>query len=245
MNVGFNVKKAEELMEEIAKSYNDLGNYASTAWEGVVRTLHNEWVGEDEQDFEEKLAKRICDLYVNAYNLADSSIKTVKNLAEAWNKFQRENVLNESASLEFAAITIPDVAITPIAQIVARVTVPLELTTDRGLRNAGSGGIIQDAITDFVTAIKKKTSELFESISSNKAFFGDQSGSIDTYIQKVGDAIAEVSIAVRDMYNGVAQLTASHYTDAASSISGQTEGALNEINNKVNEATEGTRWTTE
>ena len=98
MHIGYNVTKAKELMENIAKAYENMGIYTKDQWEGVYRTLQSNWVGEDEQDFEAKLADRICTLYVNAYNLAQSSVDTIVGLVNAWYQFQQKNTLSGDAS---------------------------------------------------------------------------------------------------------------------------------------------------
>ena len=84
MAIGYNVKNAREVANNIKRAYNDLGRYTESEWNNIVRTLQREWIGVDEQDFEKKLAERICTLYVDAHNVANGAINTISNLANAW-----------------------------------------------------------------------------------------------------------------------------------------------------------------
>ena len=161
MNIGYNVNKAKELMENIARAYENMGIYTKEQWEGVYRTLQSNWVGEDEQDFETKLAARICTLYVNAYNLAQSSLDTIVGLVNAWYQFQKKNTLDGSASagkgitgfgglfgIGSAAnqFSIEAPAIQKNDQIVEPHLVPLDNNTNRGLKDASSKSNIQTAV---------------------------------------------------------------------------------------------------
>ena len=91
--IGYNVKRANELMESIAQAYKDLGIYTKEQWDGVLYILQGQWIGEDEQDFEKRLADRICTLYLNASELANNSIETIAGLAQAWHDFQQKNTI--------------------------------------------------------------------------------------------------------------------------------------------------------
>lgn len=228
MHIGYNVNKAKELMENIAKAYENMGIYTKDQWEGVYRTLQTNWVGEDEQDFETKLAERICNLYVNAYNLAQSSIDTIDGLVTAWHQFQQKNTLSGEGSFSgFGSnkFGIDKPVIKKDDKIVEPHLVQLDNNTSRGLKDASSKTNIQTAIDTFVGQIKSQTATLFDEIQTNQAFFGEQTSTIKTYIAKVGDAIAEVTIAIKDMYSALDQLVGTSYASAQSDIQSQFDQA--------------------
>ena len=254
MNIGYNVKKAEELMNNIARQYEQMGIYTKEQWEGVYRTLQANWVGEDEQDFETKLAYRICILYDNAYNLAQSSIDTIAGLVDAWYQFQKNNTLDgaESAGKTGGFLGIGDNRYSinkPSIKrknpendgIVGPHLVQLSNDTNRGLKDASSKSIIQGAVDTFVAQIKAQTNNLFEEIQTNQAFFGDQTTTIKAYIGRVGEAIAEVTVAVKDMYNALDQLAGSSYTTAQSDIQNQFNEASSNVEQSLNDLG-NTRW---
>ena len=219
--IGYNVKEANELMEKIADAYKDLGIYTKDQWQGITDVLQNEWVGEDEQDYEKKLAERLCLLYQNAYSLTNSCVETIAGLAQAWYDFQSKNTLSGEVAEGKGKININKPKIKSDDEIVKSKQKSIGNNDDRGLREASSKTTIQTAVSDFVGKIKEKTAGLFDEIQANTAFFGDQTTNIKTYIDKVGAAIGEVTVAVKDMYNALDTLAATSYTTASSDIAEQ------------------------
>ncbi len=249
MHIGYNVSKAKVLMENIKTAYENMGIYTRDQWEGVYKTLQTHWVGEDEQDFETKLADRICTLYVNAYNLAQSSIDTIVGLVQAWHQFQQKNTLSGEASAGkggFLGIgankfSIEAPSIKKDDKIVEPHLVQLDNETNRGLKDATSKTTIQAAVDTFVGQVKAQTATLFDEIQTNQAFFGEQTGTIKTYITKVGDAIAEVTIAIKDMYTALDQLVGTSYSTAQSDIQSQFTQAGGNVDKSLNDLG-SSRW---
>lgn len=239
--IGYNVSKANELMNEIAKAYDELGIYTEKEWDNVIRVLQKNWVGEDEQDFEKKLADRICNLYENASNLAEHCVDTIGGLAQTWYKFQQTNTL-DGGTVGSGKLNIE------VPQIIEKkdvVSVDASRTiadnADRGLRDASSKTAIQEAVNTFVSQIKGKTARLFEKIDTNKAFFGEQSSNIKSYVEKVGSGIAEVTIAVKDMYQALETLANSSYTTSSSDIKDQFTQASSNVESSLNDLG-NSRW---
>lgn len=254
--IGYNVKQANELMEKIADAYDKLGIYTSQQWEGVSKILQSNWIGEDEQDFEVKLAIRIGNLYVNAHNLVQNSLDTIEGLVNAWHEFQQKNTLAGKDSVgntgyrNFAGggnkfgVDKPKIkkAKEPSENgrggIINLSLASLDNNMDRGLQSADSKAKIQDSINTFVNEIKKQTANLFEEIQTNQAFFGDQTATIKSYIDKVGDAVGEVTVAIKDMYTALDQLAGSSYSSTVESVSeqfnqanGNVDASLNDLGN--------------
>lgn len=248
--IGYNVKQANELMEKIAEAYKNLGIYTPQQWQGVSRTLQDNWVGEDEQDFEAKLADRICNLYNNAYNLVQSSLDTIEGLVNAWFEFQQKNTLSGDSSTGNPGgwlgwggnkFGVDKPTIKKNEKIIEPKLIQLTNETDRGLQAADSKAKIQDSINTFVNDIKKQTATLFEEIQTNQAFFGDQTTTIKSYIDKVGDAVGEVTVAVKDMYTALDQLAGSSYSSTVESISEQFNQASGNVDTSLNDLG-NSRW---
>lgn len=239
--IGYNVKQANELMDKVADAYKNLGIYTKDQWNAVTDVLQREWVGEDEQDFEKRLAERICTLYVNACELATSCVNTIGGLAQAWYEFQQKNTLSGEVAEGKGRFNVDIPKIKMDDQIIKAKPKSISNNDDRGLREASSKTTIQTAVSDFVGEIKKKTEGLFGEIEANNAFFGDQTAGIKSYIDKVGYAIGEVTAAVKDMYTALDTLASSSYTTATSDISQQFTTASTNVENSLNDL--GTsRW---
>ena len=239
--IGYNVKQANELMDNIADAYKDLGIYTREQWNGVVDALQANWVGEDEQDFEQKLADRICNLYLNASNLAEGCINTIAGLSQAWYDFQSRNTLDGESAIGKSKINIDIPKIKKDDQIVKAKIKTISNNEDRGLRDASSKANIQEAVNTFVGQIKQKTDGLFQEIDSNTAFFGDQTANIKSYIEKVGSAIAEVTIAVKDMNEALEKLANSSYTTASADIKEELTKASSNVETSLNDLG-NSRW---
>ena len=218
--IGYNVKKANELMDEISTAYTDLGNYINTEWADVSTTLREHWVGDDEQDFEKNFVERIQILYVDSYNLVKTSTQVIGDLAKSWHEFQKKNTISGQEAANISTISVDVPTITPNDRIIEFVARTLSDADDRGLKDSTSASTIKEKITDFVNGIKKKAEELFN-IEANAAFFGEQTRSIKLYVEKVGNTIAQINIAVQDLHNALDQLAGSTYTaseDAATEL---------------------------
>ena len=218
LEIGYNISQAKQLMEDIAQHYKDLQNNITSEWENVVSTLQQEWIGEDEQDFEGKFADRICELYDNAHKLAQGACQTIADLAESWYKFQASNTLDGAGGGNSSSLTIdiPDLSFTnPIVELKA---VTFDEGTSRGLRSSGSATTIQTTVTDYATNVKEAAQNMFSEIQSSNAFFGDQTSSIDAFVAAGGEAIGEVVAAVKDLYTALETLANSNYTSSVQSV---------------------------
>lgn len=230
MYIGFNLQKADEMIEKIVEEYNNMGIYTKEQWLPLKETLRREWVGPDELNFEKKLVERINKLYVESYKLAQKCTDTLAELSKQWIQFQRKNTIDGSTAADF------DTTITSLwskftnwlggsttlkynDSIIDFVNdLDLDANTNRGLQNSSSKANIQAAVTDFVNAVKNRTKELFSAIETNQAFFGEQSSSIKQYIEATGVAIGEVTTAVKDMNDALETLASSSYTTASSDV---------------------------
>lgn len=237
--IGYNVKQTNELMASMAQAYNDLGTYISEQWETVRTTMMSNWVGEDELDYEKRFVERLCQLYTDSYNLISNSVDVIGNLAQAWWDFQKNNSITGEAIATSSTINIEKPTITPAEQIVTFVSRTLADSDDRGLADVGSAATIKGAVDTFVSNLNTKTNTLFN-IEVSSAFFGDQSSTIKTYVEKVGTAIAAVNVAVKDMYDALDILASSQYTTAVTDASTAVSTETTNVETAVSEIS--TRW---
>lgn len=234
--IGYNVSEANKLMDDVAKAYKDLGKAIEDEWDPIVKTMRDEWIGEDQQDFEKKLAQRLCDLYNNSYALADGCCETIVGLTQAWYDFQQSNTIDGSAAEGKGKFKPDKPNITKKDPVVKSTPKSIGANDDRGLKAESSAATIKTSVDTYVSNIKTKASTIFSDIESSKAFFGDQVTSINSYIQKVGEAIAEVVVAVKDMYDRIDALAGSQYTSSVEQVKTQfdqnattVEGSLNDL----------------
>ena len=218
---GYNVKEAENIIERVFNGWADLRRTIETEWPSIVNTLQEEWIGEDEQDYETKLSERINTLSSNSFSLVSTTRDTIIGLTESWHEFQLKNTLDGSvATSRGVGVAEFDYGTSDVDLSVVK---PKEKTfganDDRGLRQESSAATIKTTVETYVDAIKTKASALYNEITADKAFFGEQTASINKYIVAVGDAIAEVNVAIKDLYEALDRLAGTQYTESSSQVS--------------------------
>ncbi len=215
--IGYNPQEINSLMETVSSSYTTLGENMSEGWSAVSSTMQNNWKGTDEQDYEAKLADRMCKLYDNCTELVNATLTTIKGLADSWVEFQNTNRLqggDSAVSVANAEITFEIPTIQPFDM---RSTVKLKENTfsgeNLGLVNGG-GATINSTVTAYTEGIKARVKALYEQIDSSKAFLGTQSSSINEFLGAVGTAVQALATDVADMQEALATLTDTGYSSA-------------------------------
>lgn len=239
--IGYNVHQANDLMDKIASAYKNLGIYTREQWNSVANVLQENWVGEDEQSFEKNLATRICTLYVNASSLTENCLNTIAGLAQSWYDFQQRNTLDGSMAEGKGRFKIDVPRVDKNEQIIKPRIRTIGNSDDRGLKDNSSKTAIQEAVVSFVGEIKKKTEGLFQEIDANQAFFGEQTSSIKAYVEQVGRAIAEVTIAIKDMNDALDALAGTSYIGATNDIKEQFTQASSNVDASLNDLG-SSRW---
>lgn len=250
--VGYNVSKANELMQDINSAFKNLEGKIYANWPTVRNELQTEWVGEDEQDFETKFAQTICNMYVNAGNVAQYAVNIIENVITQWYEFQQKNTLTGAESVGNAggflgigsnkfSLDVPKIQ--PNEKIIQPQLIQLTDATDRGLANTDSATKIKNKVEEFVNQTKKDTQDLFNTIETAEAFFGSQSGSIKSLIEKSGESISTVTVAVKNLYDALDILASKNYNVSDENISNSISGdAITQMESQVEEAVGSSRW---
>ena len=238
--VGYNAGKAKEVMDNVVSDYSKLGEIMSNGWDTVTTTLQNEWIGPDEQKSEDAIAKRLCTLYSNASELANSCIQTIAGLTNSWMKFQESNGFEGDMGASLSRVEAPTLSLNDT--IVKKKERTFSESDDMGLQTESSATTIKTSIEEYVTDIKTQVQTLFDDINVGEAFFGEQTTVIKTYVEKVGTAIAEVAVAVKDMYNEIDTIAGTQYTQTAmQDINTQFTEANSNVDSSVDSLGES-RW---
>ena len=249
MNIGYNAKNANDLLETICNGYDGLGSKIQNSWPSVKQILTTEWVGPDEQDFEKKFVEKINNLYLASYELASNCTKTIAGAVDSWVEYQKKNTMDGSV-VEDSALAGLIAGIKEFLfgspRMTKRETVilftPTALGEDRGLRNADSANKIKEAVNDYVISIKYACKSLFDSANVGSAFYGEeQTKSISTYIDSVETAIGEVLIAVKDFNDALDSLAGSNYIEAQSATKSSFDQSKTSVDTSV-ENLGSSRW---
>ena len=249
IGIGYNVDKANTLMAQIASAYDSLGKTIGDNWSTVSASLRDNWIGEDELYYEENVVDRINKMYQNAYNLANIAVGTIEAIATAWWDFQKKNIFDDPnnkdgiSSMGEIKLNVP--TITKNESILTFTSITIDNTTDRGLKSASSAATIKGTIENFVEKVKTTMSNLIDLDVAN-AFFGEQTEKIKQYLEHVANAMVEVTLAIKDLYNALDSLAKSRYTEQSSSVSTFAGDEMKTVDAKINDKETGvgsdTRW---
>lgn len=241
--IGYNDEKAKELMNTIAKSYAELGDCMTDGWPTVSTTMNNNWIGMDERDYETKLAKRMCELYINAYTTVSELVKSIKGLADSWYTFQKNNKMSDSdggsgssaSSGSSAAVednpNVPSVTVEQksVADIIKANTDAISASVDKGIKQGG-GQAIKTCLKTYHDNVQEKVKALYNKIDSSNAFLGTQATKINEYIKTIGICVAKMTTEIKDIYDCVDKLTdgaTGNYTESNTTVSNSVETAKN------------------
>ena len=250
--IGYNVSKANELMQDINTAFKNLEGKIYSNWPTLRTKLQTEWVGEDEQDFETKFAETICNMYVNAGNVAQYAINIIENVTNEWYKFQQGNTLSGDASTGNSGgflgiggnkfnLDVPK--INPNEKIIQAQLVQLTDSTDRGLTSESSATNIKSSVEEFVNQTKNDTKALFDTIDTGSAFFGSQTSAIKSLIEKAGESISTVTVAVKNLYDALDTLANTNYTTSNDNVSSSiSSDAITNMETQVEGAVGTSRW---
>lgn len=248
--VGYNLKYAIDTMKTIESQFKNLGNYLSENWNSVVNVLRVNWVGIDEQGFEQKLSEKIKLCYKNSSDLTQQAINNVQKYANDWIEAQQKNVLGELNDLT-PITNMPEyielqegITITPLTDVAEFKKIEqYDPGTNFGLMSSSSAAIIKAEITRYVQDIQKRTSNVFSEVPAILAFFGQQTITIQNFIYKVSQTIGILSTAIQDLYDALDLLAKSNYETAEGNLTTNLETVISDIEENI-ESLESSKWDT-
>ncbi len=217
--IGYNPEQVNQLMESIQSNVTDIEEAMQGDWTNLVTTLEQKWVGDDEQDFEDKLAQKICGLYEAACNLATGLIETIKNTSDSWHDFQTQNTVDGQAAPAIVSYSLEVPTIEINNPIVEKNEVSIDNSQNLGLMD-GEASSIKSAVEQYVSNVQDKVNNLFSTIDSSNAFLGtQQSSSINNYMEETGQAMADVLTAVNDFYTALDYQAGTNYSGSEETVS--------------------------
>ncbi|MFI3307546.1 MAG: hypothetical protein R3Y21_03160 [Mycoplasmatota bacterium] len=234
--IGYKPEEVTSLMQLIANSYETVGSSMAEGWSTVSSTMQSNWHGTDEQDFEDKLAKRMNELYVSSTALVTGSLSAIKELADSWVEFQNMNRLQGGTESSVAAASY-DFSVPTLKEydMVNAVKLNVNSFSGESLGLVSNGGeAIKTSVETYRQDIEAKITGIYAGIDSSKAFLGTQNQKIDEFIVAVGEAIKVLSTDIDDMYVAIDTLTNTGYSTADSDAGSAMGTAASSVSSSVN-----------
>ena len=219
--IGYTPAQINELMRTIVDSYTHVGNVISDGWPAVSQTMQQYWVGEDEQSYENKFCERMCEMYTSACQIVTDLNNNLRQLGEDWHTFQQKNSLDGAASPESFPVNLENIAVPRNDKIISYKQASINDSTARGVK-AGALSAIQSSMSDYLRNIKTSLQDIYSGLDASKAFIGaQQSAAINSYIEKLGNALGTVVTAANDIYTALQALTQTSYSQSEEQVSTQ------------------------
>lgn len=216
--IGYRPEEVDTLMNQIATSFKSVGEKMATPWPSIVKTMQDNWHGVDEQNYEEILAKRVCDLYKATQEMVSQALDNIFKLGQSWVEFQNKNVQGSTSGfISTASFTNPAIDAFAIETVVKRQDNSFN-GQDLGVM-VGGDAAITSAMDTYKEDVSKSVSSIFDAIKSEKAFLGDQSSAIDSYIQAVGKSVGAFATNINELEEKVHAVAQSQYADSSSTVS--------------------------
>lgn len=243
MYIGYNVNKINEVMQEVNAACVSFSSKVGGSFEAVKAVMRREWIGPDQQDFEEELIKRLNKLLENTKLLSINTNENIYNLGCAWADFQDKNTLDGKSTgvgkqLKGALVKPNKLNVEQI--VFSKIT--FDASQNLGLLNEGSISTLQNTLGTFVSDIKRDAKALFDQIDAQNAFFGaGQKNAVKGYLEKVGEAVGVIESSIKDFNEAMVKLTSGAYGTADSDVSSELTKLNSNIDNNLDSYNE-TRW---
>lgn len=236
ITIGYNVKNIQTLVDTIEESKETIKGAMSNGWDSVITTMQANWVGTDEQSYEDQLAKRINGLYESCLTAIDGVITNIGEIGRTWTTFSAGNIIegaqtfdtesNLRSKVESLIQSAKEKLRSAFSnkEVVQMRKVSIGDATSVGLKSAQAGDTIEKEIATYVSNVRSAIGDLYSSLEIKTAFLGEQqSSAISKYLTEIGKSIADLATCVKTMVQHLNTLTAnivSQEQKAATDVSG-------------------------
>lgn len=231
--LGYNVSKIQELLEKMVNSRGEVKSAMQNGWNNMKGVLRTQWIGADEQSFENKLAQRLIELYDNVQDNTFIFVQNVGNLGKSWIEFQKNNIIEGGGANENpVSLQIPDLSKDQLQLDLTKID--LTNATDLGLKEGkASAERITSAVQDYVKEVYTKTEQAYSNMDSTAAFLGDeQKTQINKYLSDMGTALAKVTSCVKDLNDAMTQLVANYTLQQQNIVESSSKKVDNLVDNE-------------
>lgn len=211
-NVGFNITKINDLLKEVAQSYNQIGEAICNDWSAFDNIIRTNWIGPDEVSNENELIDNIYYLYEKCREGIDDIITQIVNIGDYWIEFQKANVMSGTSVGTVNSATRPTISETDIKAVVKKVDQNWDDSTNLGLQDRSAATKIDTALDQYVSSVYNAAKNLYDSLDASEAFLGSQASSINTYLHEVGNGLAKLTSCHKTIKENLKKLAEAYIT---------------------------------
>ena len=232
--IGYNVAEAQKLIDSIVATYNQMSSKIGQEWPAFTQTMQTEWVGPDQVNMQNIIAKRLIELHENCRVTVQQTANNLVELEKNWRRFQQDNKID--GSVDVSSIRELDAPGNLSSNIRESVNDNFSKTFTEGQNLGLTNGVssaqnIQNKATEFANAVSSYVKQIYNEIESSKAFFGEQQeAGIKSYLDKIGEGLGKYLTCFKDLNDALTNLAGQSYSQSAQDVGTQYSSANADIN---------------
>lgn len=232
--IGYNVAEAQKLIDSIVATYNQMSTKIGQEWPEFAKTMQTEWIGPDEVNMQNIIAKRLIELHENCRTTVQQTANNLVELEKNWRAFQIKNKID--GNVDASSIKELDAPSDLSSNIRETVNDNFSITFAEGQNLGLANGVasatnIQAKASEFSTSVANYVKQIYNEIDANKAFFGEQQeAGIRAYLDKIGTGLGQYLTCFKDLNDALTNLAGKSYSQSAGEVGTQYSSANADIN---------------
>lgn len=229
----YNPSEANRLKEELLSALNGMKSAIVDGWEPFKNVFRTNWVGEDENAFEDQVAKALIELYANSDNFSKTSAARIIDLANMNIRITNERAQAFESSELVSELDPVDTTAENIELASGGQT--FDEATSRGLTNGStSANQLQTAIDDYYNSICTAV-DVYRNIEPGTAFVSEEYN-FEAKLREFLNALAESTNTFANIIKELKEQTIPALVSAFNKQASATQESLDQNINDIGSA---------
>lgn len=229
--IGYNQSQVVEVVENMKGALSSLKTAMQDNWPTMKSTFRANWVGEDEDGFEESFRQAIVAMYENCDRVSVNAIKFIVDVANNWAEWQ------SSVSTQFGGSTVTQLELEIPQEDTLEISEDRQTFTqnvDRGLTDAGAEQNLVSSIDDYVNNVKASFENVYEGIQTSAAFIGsEQARAMDSFVHGLNESMRNILTMVDSFKTETIPELVRAYSEHQTQVANDASAAKNTIDESV------------
>ncbi len=237
-DVNYNLSAATKFAETIDSAVDEIKRTIETEWEALKSEFRIDWVGEDEDAFENELLKNVQTLFYNVNSVAGSSCSFIINAANALAEFTS----NISQNFGGAVVSkLDDYIVKERTLDIVKDSQSFSETTQRGLVSDNSDQKLIEALTNFCDNVSKKIAEAYQQVDAGNSFVSnispDNAIGMKNFIESIGESSTKLTNILNSFKNETIPQLVEAYKKQHETLVSDSKTAQSNVESEIARAT--------
>jgi hypothetical protein len=235
--IGDNQAKIEELSGKVVAFYNSIESATRTELETYCNDIYSDWMGEDEEAFEDRVAKTLTQFLANCVQIINSTTTFICESGNKWVEWHNTTAASISEGFGGGTGTLEAEQISEPEQLTGKHKGGSYDSENRGLQSDSAAGNLTSKTETMLTNIKAAIDP--SDITAEAAFIGDvQSAAMNEMIAHIEEVYATMADTInKDLASDIETVSAG-YTSQEGAVGDSAKEAQTAMDEAVS-TTEG------